>query len=77
MFSQLSSIAQYIAVFPHIHSNQAFLSPYIVHQRLLKCAEAMLKREKSTDAEWMVIPRLPIACQRDMIEWEFSKPNRN
>lgn len=29
-------------------------------ERLLKCAEAMLKRERNADVEWIVIPRLPM-----------------
>lgn len=29
-------------------------------ERLLKCAEAMFKRERNADAEWIVIPRLPM-----------------
>lgn len=29
-------------------------------ERFLKCVEAMLKRDRNADAEWMVIPRLPL-----------------
>jgi len=29
-------------------------------ERLLKCVEAMLKRDRNADAEWVVMPRLPL-----------------
>ena len=40
----------------HNH-NRAFEE---AREGLLKCVEAMLKRDRNADAEWMVIPRLPL-----------------
>ncbi len=40
----------------HNH-NKAFEE---AREGLLKCVEAMLKRDRNADAEWTVIPRLPL-----------------
>ena len=49
---------QYCVGKVHGHNhNRAFEE---ARERLLKCVEAMLKRDMNADAEWMVIPRLSL-----------------
>ncbi len=59
LLESLDSITdQYYArkVYRHNH-NKAFEE---AREGLLKCVEAILKRDKNADAEWTVIPRLPL-----------------
>ena len=55
----------------HNH-NKAFEE---AREGLLKCVEAMLKRDRNADAEWTVIPRLitSAAGQRSTNDWEFPR----
>ena len=59
LLKPLNSIADqyYVRKLLEQDHNKAFKN---VREGLLKSVEAMLKRDRNADAEWMVIPRLPL-----------------
>jgi len=62
LLESLDGIAdQYCArkVYRHNH-NKAFEE---AREGLLKCVEAMLRRDRNADAEWTVVPRLPLQLE--------------
>ena len=71
LLESLDGIAdQYYARKVHRHNhNKAFEK---AKEGLLKCVQAMLKRDRNADAEWTVIPRsllpIPLTIRAEMVE---------